>query len=356
MNNAYQEEPSKIRLGMYPYMYARVSAMKGKLIKKDDYAKLLKMKTHEVIKYLQETEYKKEIDELAVTHSGIHLMELALQKNLSNAFKKLSRIAEGEMKILINAYVKRKDISNLKVILRGKLTQEKQDYLESLLVPVGELKHAFLLKLLSKENVEEVVKTLPFIDLTEELKLFKDTNSLFAIENALDKYYYTSVIEFTKRIPEQGELFKDFLEYEIDILNITTLLRLKKEGMDAKEISQFLLYSGKHLHKADLKKLLKQQNIQDMIPILKRKGYHKVIEEGEEEFKKSESLAGIERELHHYLLTKARVLYHQHPLSIDVILGYMFAKEIEIKNLTVLLKGKQLELDEEFISQSLVVG
>jgi len=33
--------------------------MKSKLLKKDDYDKLMKMKTNEFIKFLEETEYKK---------------------------------------------------------------------------------------------------------------------------------------------------------------------------------------------------------------------------------------------------------------------------------------------------------
>ena len=53
----------KIRIGMYPYTYARVSAMKGKLIQRDQYQKMLRMGTNEVTKFLQETEYRKEIDE-----------------------------------------------------------------------------------------------------------------------------------------------------------------------------------------------------------------------------------------------------------------------------------------------------
>ena len=55
-----------------------------------------------------------------------------------------------------------------------------------------------------------------------------------------------------------------------------------------------------------------------------------------------------------YLLEKSILMLHQNPLSIDVILGYMFAKEIEVRNLKILIKGKQLNLKEEFIENQLV--
>jgi len=54
------------------------------------------------------------------------------------------------------------------------------------------------------------------------------------------------------------------------------------------------------------------------------------------------------------LLKQSILLLHQHPLSVDVILGYMFAKDIEVRNLKIIVKGKQLGLSEEFIESQLV--
>ena len=62
----------------------------------------------------------------------------------------------------------------------------------------------------------------------------------------------------------------------------------------------------------------------------------------------------LETELYKYLLQQSILLLHQHPLSVDVILGYMFAKDIEIRNVKIIVKGKQLGLNEEFIENQLV--
>jgi len=56
------------------------------------------------------------------------------------------------------------------------------------------------------------------------------------------------------------------------------------------------------------------------------------------------------------LLDQAVKMLHQNPLSVDVILGYLFAKEVEIKNLKMLTKGKQLKMDESFLRSIMVVG
>jgi len=90
------------------------------------------------------------------------------------------------------------------------------------------------------------------------------------------------------------------------------------------------------------------------LAFLPENGVLKNISRFIEEFKKSGSLIMIETEIYKHLLNQSILLLHQHPLSVDVILGYMFAKDIEVRNLRIIIKGKQLGLNEEFIESQLV--
>ncbi len=344
----------KIKLGFYPYTYARVSAMKGKLIREDDYNRLMKMKISEITKFLQETEYRKEIDEMAVSHDKIPLIEAALNRNMVRHFSKLRKIATGSLALLISSYLRRRDIQNLKTIIRGKLINAKEDYIKSLLIPVGDYDEKYLEELMKKENVEEILTTLKGLKLKDSLKDFKETGNLFEIENLLERYYYKNTAKFIETIP-QGTLFREFLQIEIDILNITTLLRLKKEKFGKEDINKYLLYGGKHLGQARLQKLVQMERAEDIVESLKATEYGKIIGEAEEAVKKG-NLSEVEVVLNRYLLGKTALLLHQHPLSIDVILGYMFAKEMEIRNLKTIIKGKQLGLEEGFIEKELVIA
>ena len=62
----------------------------------------------------------------------------------------------------------------------------------------------------------------------------------------------------------------------------------------------------------------------------------------------------LETELYKHLLKQSILLLHQHLLSVDVILGYMFAKDIEVRNLRIIIKGKQLGLSEQFMESQLI--
>ena len=95
-------------------------------------------------------------------------------------------------------------------------------------------------------------------------------------------------------------------------------------------------------------------DLEELSRSLEQTEYKDVIQKGFEEFKEKGSLITLETELYKYLLKQSILLLHQHPLSVNVILGYMFAKDIEVRNLKIIVKGKQLGLSEDFIESQLV--
>ena len=100
-----------------------------------------------------------------------------------------------------------------------------------------------MIELLNKKTIEEVAAAIPFVNLKEVAEESKKTNNAFAIENKLDKYYYEKLFELSKKMTAQSGLFKEFLEQEITLLNIKTILRLKQEGTAPAQIRSYLFTS-----------------------------------------------------------------------------------------------------------------
>ena len=73
------------------------------------------------------------------------------------------------------------------------------------------------------------------------------------------------------------------------------------------------------------------------------------------ELKIGDSLIDIELDLDKFLIKKSFVSWHKHPLSALAILGYMLAKEAEVRNIKVIARAKHLGIDEEFIEKKLIV-
>ncbi len=348
--------PKKLKLGRYPYTYARTAVMKSLLLKKGDYHKMLKMSFSEIAKFLQDTNYKNEINALANEYSGADLLELALNRNLAESFKKLIRISPNELGLLIKEYAKRKDIEDIKTILRGKFTNADEKNILRSVTAAGTLSYEFLASLAKKESIEEILKHNKLVEFSyfkAGLKDLEEKNNLAGIENQLDRHYYTNLIQFSKILPKNA-MFRNFLLKEAEMLNIMTLLRLKKAKFEKNVIKSFIIESGEKLKDSKIMGLAESESLEGLSNALEKTEYRNAVAKGAEEFKKNGSLISIETELYKHLLKQSALFMHQHPLSVDVILGYMFAKEIEVRNLKIIIKGKQLGLKDEFIESQLV--
>jgi V/A-type H+-transporting ATPase subunit C len=344
-----------VKIKTYPYAYARVSAMMSKLITKSEYHKLLKMNMNDIIKYLEEYEYKNEIDKLAMDYSGTELIEQALNLNLVNTFKKLKRISDDEVRLLIESYLTRWDFYNLKTILRAIYSKADREYTASLLVPAGSYDKSFFINLLKKGSIEDVLKNVPFMkykvkQIKEALDNFKKTNNLIEIENILDRIYYKHLLKISFMIPKKGFLFKNFIKNEIDILNIKIILRLKREGFKKEDTLRFLIFEGAKLNKKLLEQASNTKDIEELRQLLSKTHYKSFFDRSFHE-----SFIDVELALDNFLIKKSTLSIHQHPLTISAILSYMFFKEIEVKNLKILIKAKQLGIDEDVIENKLLV-
>ncbi|MFC1690795.1 ATP synthase A1 subunit C [Nanoarchaeota archaeon] len=354
-----QQENGGITLGFYPYTLVRVIVMRSKLLKKEEYHKLMKMKFGEIAKHLQDSEYKKEINEFGVRYSGANLLEVALTRNLARTFQKLRRIAEGNLQLVVDAYMHRNDIWNIKNILRGKFVGMSEQEIEDTLIPSGNIKEEILSAIVRKDSIEDVISLIPILSKEEtksSLESYKQNKDLIGVENILEMNYINFTLRFANRLTKQGKLFKELLEQEVNIKNLITVLRLKRENLDKKDIEKSMLVSKELKQSKEYQKLAELPSFEKALEYLKKHPeYKKVVQRGIESYQKDGSLIALEADLNKYILRKALLLQHQHPLSADIILGFMLAKEQEVRNLKAIIKGKQLGLEDEFIESNLII-
>ena len=327
----------KTNKNTYPYTYARISAMKSKLLDKDTYHKLLKMEPNGIANFLAESEYQKAIDDLGTQWSGTELIERALGLHLAQIIEKLRKITPGNLHTVLEMYSKRWDYENVKTILRGKRSHTSRQVLSTLLLPAGtwlKTTHDFLLEANTSEEV---------LDRAGLGSVKKYLNQEAAVlENAIDEVYYNNLLTCAK----QSEFFSfyDLLQYEIDMLNLLFLLRQKIQGNE----SSFVFIKNGHLKEQELQKLT-QKSVNEILSYLEKKGWKTNEDEHAEK-----TVRSIEINLIRSYLYKARRLLHTKPLRADIIFGYLFGKEIEVKNLQIITKGKSLGVRTDILEAVLV--
>ncbi|MBW6462154.1 MAG: V-type ATPase subunit [DPANN group archaeon] len=350
----------KLKLHRDPYLNTRVRVMSSKLISKDQYHRLLKMTSAEISHFLEEGEYKAQIDEFAVRYAGADLIEVALNNNASKCFQKVIHLSKGDTKELIQKYMLRIDIENIKTILRCLNSEIPKDEISLRLMSGCNVNKKNLLDLLKKKTISDIVEDPMFQNIlphaTSSIPKPKgDDLTLASVENWLDINYYRYLMCIADKLPKHASEFKTFLRNEIDILNINTLLIMKNEGLEKKDIMQLLITPAADISLPVLESAASAKDIEGALDILINKTSYSVeIKSGIDEALKG-SLKVIRRGLDKKLMKKAFLLLHKHPLTIAPVLGYILAKEVEIRNLKLISRSKSLNLPEKFIEENLII-
>ena len=348
----------RIRLSSSPYTFVRTIVMEAALFRSSDYAKLLKMDLPEIIQFLEETTYRREIDELAVSEQGVQLIEHSVQRNFRHAVEKLRRISEPELRYLIDAYLWRNDIMNVETLVRAKRSSEKPERVQNLFIP-GTIPKDELMRLYRLESVEALLEHLDMPFAQGIFTVYRD-HGIPGFEAELTKRYYETTLAIAERIKGGGDIFRDFLQLEVSITNIMTVLKLKQEGASAEQIGQYLIRERSDgLRQASrarlLQKLVEAASVEECFPILSSSWLRHALEDAASNYSRTGSLLDTERDLQRFLLRRTTLLTHQHPLSVDVVLGYLFEKVNEKRNIFIIVKGKQLGMPEAFIEQELII-
>ncbi len=331
----------------YAYIVARVRAMKGKLIPMEMYPKFLNMEIPEITRFIEESEYKKDVDELGKKYRGTDLIEHALNQNLALTYRKLIEVSQNEANFLVTEYLRSWDIWNIKTILRGKFSHASEDEILEDVVSGGQLRYRDLSEIVKIATVEGVIAAFAKTPYYPALEGYK--GDIAEIENSLDMMYYSNLI---KAVQATGnKLFLKFLKTEIDLKNLKMLFRMKRAGMERDDIIRILIPGGMELKEADLARLA-SLSIGEFVRALEEYSYWAAISDISGELT---SLINIETRLDKYGLMYASQISYYYPLSILPILDYIVSKKLEVDNLRIIVRGKETALPEDIIKAHLVM-
>jgi V/A-type H+-transporting ATPase subunit C len=331
----------------YAYIVARVRAMKSKLIPREMYPKFLNMEIPEITRFIGESEYKKDVDELGKKYSGTDLIEHALNQNLALTYRKLIEISQNEANFLITEYLRSWDIWNIKTIIRGKFSGAGEEEILEDVVSAGQLRYREIVEIVKIGTVEGVIAAFantPYYSILKEYK-----GNLAEIENALDKWYYSNLM---KAAVETGnKLFLKSLKTRIDLKNLKMLFRMKHAGMERDVILKHLIPGGMELKESDLNRL-SALPFNEFVRALEDYSYWKAIADVSGE---SISLINIENRFYKYNLVNISQISYYYPLSILPVLDYILSKKNEVDNLRIIVRGKEMALPEEIIKAHMVM-
>ena len=345
--------------GNYAYTTARVKAKKSLLITKDVYPKLLLMEIPEISRFLGETRYQREVTELGGRYSGIELVEVATYRNLARVFTDILEMSTGELREMICSYLNKWDNWNIKTILRGKIYGASPEEIQEDIVPAGKLAREYLSKLTAYETIEEILQDLAkkegIVIPSEVLNDHKELGTLAPIEDYLDRLYYQKLLESISPSTKPMRLFYTFIQRELDVVNLGTILKLKIEGVSGDSIGKYVIPGGKEIHGKMAAKLINTDTFEQLAHELAQLSFYDEIKEALDKAKETRSLTDVMLALQRHLIRQASTFSHLYPLSVLPILDFMVRKKAEVDNIRIIARGKESGLDPDVIKRLLVM-
>jgi len=345
--------------GPAPYIYAttRMRVRRMKLIRHEEYMRMLNMSLPEITRFIEETEYKAEIDELASSFSGLDLIEVALSWNLAKEIQNVLGIMPGRLKTFTASYQQHWDIYNVLTILRGKTQGVRAGKVKEVLIPAGSLDRVILDRLLAEDSPERIVEGLSswslYPVLEREFPAAMEKGSFGDLENELFKEYYRYVLKQTTSGVKGGKPFRDYLELEIDLLNIKTVIRLYKGNVriDVRN----MMVEGGNFTVDELVRLATSESIEEILEGIKKRYPGGPIGNLMDNADKSMPLHEMENALTRVMLAQMDRTSKRYPYSICPTLVYLKRKRYEVANLRAIARGKESGLPRETIAEFLVV-
>ena len=342
--------------GNYSYTSARVKAKKSKLLKEEDYNKMLMMSVPEISHYISDAGYSKEMADLGNRYEGLSLVEYATYANMAKAFRSILNSSTGALSRMVNAYLTKWDFENLKTIMRGKKYGLPIEELREDLVPAGRLLTDDLDKMLSLTTIEDILaafsKKIHIVVPDDVISSYKTNGILGSIEDVLVKEYYKNLLASISSSDRPTQIFRTYIKTCIDLKNVETVLKFKADGITGDVVVEYWIPGGTEVDEKVMSQLAAAQDIQAAVNEMQQLRMYSEIKDSLSQDSTILDVVGV---INKYRVELANKVGHMYPLSVIPVVDYMIHKENEVRNIRMIAHGTDSGLDRDTMKKLLVI-
>ncbi|MFH1684037.1 MAG: V-type ATPase subunit [Candidatus Margulisiibacteriota bacterium] len=298
------------------YGTGRVRSLEARMLTPDQVARMAAADFESAFGVLSETTYADHLPKLKNAFNFEELLEME-ERSLKDLIKKLA--PENE---IITAILKKHDYLNWKIQLRSSFSENKkpEDFPD-------------------KDLLVAVVKA------------YEQEKDPQVIDFILDKHYFAYLKNVCQASPSL--LVKNMVNYQIDLINIKTLIRSQQLKKDKKFLAKALLEPGL-IDKDTLLNLL-DSSIQDVSSKLTYTEYFPEIAEGFARLAETGEAYLLEKQMDDFIIDQFRSAKYLNS-GIEPIVGFYLAKQAEIKTIRFILISQSNYIGSNQIKERLMLS
>ena len=350
------------------YLNARVRAMWGDLLSRNDYARLLALPDLQAVAAdLREGPYGHAVDSAAGMVTEAARIDEGLRRNVSETFARLHAISAGDCREAVEILLGFWDVQAVKTVLRGKNARLSAGEILPALVPAGAHDEAALEEMCRQPDLRAVVDLLatwrdPFArPLRRALAEYREPKDLFLLEAALDGFWLGEARRRLAEIGGRGPAGTGqaplalFLSFAADRTNLLTALTAVEEGITLSDRRRYFLPGGRIFGAEDFDALLSCRTVPEVLGMADRSSFAGAFRDLPAPSGGIPLLSVVERRLERVLLRAVRALMRIDPLSLATPLAYLINKGREVANIRMIVRGRASDIPESDLMDLLIV-
>ena len=351
----------------YAYVYARIRARMSELMDERRLRELVDTRSEDFLSSLMDTTaaYKDKLTKAALVGVEARKIEITLKEDLIDQYLMVIKSTEGAIQDVFVEFLRRLEVKNLKAVIRAKAaevhvigtgTGTGTSTAEApMFFPVEDFFKRRISRLTEADSIENVIKQSenPYKRVLEDaLPEYEKSKRVLVLENVLDDEISGAIREKVERLSgADKEIARKIVGTEFDLTNLMILLRCKSEGIAEAEIRKYLLPDGFsfdfNLDVGAMNDSISAENVSSAVQLMPASAYKEVLTGALSSYEADKSLIPLENALAQYFFVTIKRILRGYPINIGTIIGFLYLKEIEIKNLCTIAVCKENEIPAE---------
>lgn len=321
---------------------ARLRVYESKLLQTDQFERMLQATTfEEAARVLRDTPYRNDVDELLETRN----YDTVLTKELQRVYDEMFALSPEPK--LVGLFSLRYTYHNLKVFFKAKVTGEDFD---SMLIPIGKEPISVYHQAV-QEGASEILDNDYLASIEEVNTALEEYHDIQSVDIILDRRYFTHLRSLAEQIGDKEII--EFVKYYVDLNNLSTLSRAIKQRKNRNFLITILSSSG-NIPKEELVEL-GSEDLVSAGKILSEGKFADIVQNSLDPETQSLSPVKIDLVTDNVVMEQMK-LAKLKPFGPLPLLAFIYAKETEVKNLRLILAGKENNLSVERVRERMRIN
>ncbi len=328
------------------YLDARVSLMASRLLRTEELPVLAEGGAEERAAILARAGLDRILADL---EAGRYLEQSIIRSQLADVL--ILMRAAGEARRFLGYWTLRFELSNLKAIIRAKMSGAPAALVRHELLDLGFLASLPLEELLQTEDIGELLRRLETTHYADIVRFarraFEAQPRLFELDAALDRRFYHGLVELARQQEAAlGKSFRSLMELLIDRINLVWLLRYRfLYKLPPSQVFYLLVPSHYRLSAGILRDLAVLDRLEEVLAALPQP-YREWLGGADSVYEVFTILEGKSARIAHAVL-------HSSAPAFARAFAYLALREHDLRMVRAALKGRAIGLDAQTIRQAM---